>query len=189
MEKDNLKRKKIIQYALRIVLLVIISFTFGLTVYMWNAKKMNNDLMPMPLKFSIGYVKTGSMQPNLNINDLIIVVKTNDYEVDDIIVYQSHGELIVHRIVAIDGETITTKGDNVETNDTPIKYDQVKGEVVKSFSKLGYVAKLFSSTVSKLCLLAAAVILLVLSYRKEKETEDQKIEALKEEIRKLKENL
>ena len=84
----NEKRKKIIQYAMRIVLLIIISFTFGLTVYMWNAKKINNDLMPMPFKIAIGYVKTGSMQPNLNINDLIIVVKTNDYEVDDIIVYQ-----------------------------------------------------------------------------------------------------
>ena len=185
----NEKRKKIIQYAMRIVLLIIISFTFGLTVYMWNAKKINNDLMPMPFKIAIGYVKTGSMQPNLNIDDLIIVVKTNDYEVDDIIVYQSCGELIVHRIVSINDKTIITKGDDVDSKDAPISYDQVKGEVVKSYPKIGTLAKLFSSSTSKIILLAAAIVLLVLSYRKEKENDDKEIEALKEEIRKLKENI
>ena len=75
--------------------------------------------------FSSGYFKyyaiaiaTGSMSPNINVGDVVIIKKTKDFESinpGDIIVYDYHDHLIVHRLVnklKVDGKYyFYTKGD------------------------------------------------------------------------------
>lgn len=196
MKKINLKEikisdetKKIIQYVLRIILIVIISVVFGLTVYSWNARSLRGDIFPMPFKIGIGVVMTGSMDPTITADDLIIVKKTNDYDIDDIVVYQSEGILIVHRIIRIEGEMIITQGDANDGEDAPIKKDQIKGEVIKTYDRIGDFIKMIKSPIGIIIILGSAVLLLVLSYRKEKETEDNKLNSIKDEILKLKKEI
>jgi len=80
--------------------------------------------------FRIGIVRSGSMEPALMTDDLVIVRRFGGLETGDIVVYESQGQKIVHRIVSMDGNKIVTKGDANNTADDPIDIRQVRGAVV-----------------------------------------------------------
>ena len=189
IKKQLNETKKIIHYILRIMLIVIISIVFGLTIYTWNAKSLKGDVFPMPFKIGYGVVLTGSMNPTITEDDLIVVKRTNDYQVDDIVVYQSNGQLIVHKIIKVEGEMITTKGDANNTPDEPINVKQIKGEVIKIHNGIGNLIKFIKSPTGVIMTLGTSVFLLILSYKKEDEKEDEKIKSIKEEILKLKKEM
>ena len=73
---------------LRALLIIVISVTIGLTVYTWNARRMFHNELPMPFGVGAAIVLTGSMEPTLNVNDLVIVKKTDNIEIGDIVVFQ-----------------------------------------------------------------------------------------------------
>ena len=189
MEKMSVKTKKIIQNVIRVLLLFIISLIIGITVYSVNAKSLRGDQMPMPFGIGISVVLTGSMEPTISTNDLIIVRETNDYEVNDIVVFQDHSSLVVHKIIRIDGEEIVTKGDANDTEDAPISVKQIKGEVVSIIPFFGLMVKFIKSPIGIVLILAGAIVLLRLSYKKEKEEKDSDLNKIKDEIRKLKEEM
>ena len=169
MKKMSVKTNKIIQNVVRVLLLFVISLIIGITVYSFNVKSLKGDQMPMPFKIGISVVLTGSMEPTISVNDLIIVKETNDYEVGDIVVFQDHSSLVVHKIIRIDGEEIVTKGDANDTEDAPISVKQIKGEVVSIIPVLGLIVKFIKSPIGIVLILAGAIVLLRLSYKKEKE--------------------
>lgn len=189
MKEQIFKKSKIKKYLFlitRIFLFIIISFIIGISVYTWNAKKIKGDIFPMPFNIGISVVLTGSMEPTIDTNDLIIVKKTNDYQVNDTIVYQLGNSLIVHRIINIEEDTIITKGDANNTEDSPINISQIKGEVVIKINGLGLVIKFLKSLYGKLLILLIAILLIYYSYKIERKEEQEKIKLLKEEIQKLK---
>ena len=49
-------------------------------------------------------VLSGSMEPTLSVDDLVIVRAAEDYAVGDVVVYQSGHSLVIHRIVAMSSE-------------------------------------------------------------------------------------
>lgn len=189
MKKMSVKTNKIIQNVVRVLLLFVISLIIGITVYSFNVKSLKGDQMPMPFKIGISVVLTGSMEPTISVNDLIIVKETNDYEVGDIVVFQDHSSLVVHKIIRIDGEEIVTKGDANDTEDSPITIKQIKGEVVSIIPVLGLIVKFIKSPIGIVLILAGAIVLLRLSYKKEKEEKDSDLNKLKDEIRRLKEEI
>ena len=71
------KKKQLI---FRLILFVIISAILGVGIYTMNAKMLMNDMMPMPLGVGMGVVVSGSMEPELSIDDVIFVVKDKDIE-------------------------------------------------------------------------------------------------------------
>ena len=182
-------KKKFLFYILRILLIIIISLTLGLSVYNWNNKTLKGDVLPMPFKYGMAVVLTGSMEPRLSEDDLIIIKETNDYKIDDIVVFQDRYTLVVHRIISIDGDTVITKGDANDSEDAPIKIDQIKGEVIKDYANVGKIVKAVKSPAGVIVLIAGAVILLRLSYKKENQSKDDNLKDIKEEIRKLKEEI
>ena len=182
--------KKVFTYIFRIVIFLVISIVLGLTIYTMNARKVTGQKLVMPFNKTIAFVWTGSMEPTIGVNDLIVVEKTNDYEVDDIVVYQSGDTLIVHRIYSIDGEIVRTVGDNNDGSlDDPINIKAIQGEVIDIIPFWGLVLKLLRSPISIVIMISLSIILLVLSYKKEKQENSQKIESLKEELEKLKQEL
>ena len=65
----------------------------------------------MKTVFFIGYVPTLSMEPTLKKGDLIFGVRIfNDLQTGDIIVFTKDGTVMVKRIAAVAGETITVEG-------------------------------------------------------------------------------
>lgn len=171
---------------LRTVLLVVISLVLGVNIYLWNASNLVGDQMPMPFGYGAAVVLSGSMEPELSVDDMILVHDTGDYAVGDIVVYQSHGSLVVHRVVATDNATLTTRGDANNTDDEPIELTAVKGEVVGVLPGMGSLVRALKTPWTFLALLAVAILGLELSFRKEKQKGDEDLDKIKEEIRRLK---
>lgn len=182
--------KRIIQYIIRILIFVVISLVIGLTFYTINARRVTGNKLVMPFNKTIAVVLTGSMEPTITVDDLIVIEKTNDYQVDDIVVYQSGNMLVVHRIVFIDGDLITTCGDaNDGTLDKPINVSAINGEVVDIIPFLGLVLKFLKSPIGLMIIISCSVLLLVLSYKKEKKENEENLDSIKQEIEKLKKEI
>lgn len=171
----------------RAAVLVLVSLVLGMNLYSWNARSLTGNALPMPFGYGAAVVLSGSMEPAIMTDELIIVKAQESYETGDIVVYQSGRMLVVHRIVNMDGETATTRGDANNTDDAPIAISQIKGRVIGHIPGVGSLVRLMKTPVATILLIAAAVLTVELPYRKEKEKKDAELERIKEEIRRLKE--
>ena len=169
----------------RTLLLVLISCILGLNLYLWNARSLTRNQMPMPFGIGASVVLSGSMEPALSVGDLLIVKEAETYQTGDIVVYQSGSMAVVHRIVDIGPETATTRGDANNANDDPIPVSAIKGRVAAAIPMVGYIVWALKSPAGILCTLAAAVLLVELSFRSGKAQKEAEKEKLKAEIRQL----
>lgn len=172
---------------LRTLFLIAVSLVLGINIYNWNAKSLTGNVLPMPFGYGGAVVLSGSMEPTIMTDELIIVKAEDSYAEDDIVVYQSGRVLVVHRIMEIDGETVTTRGDANNVDDAPVSLDHIKGRVIAHIPHMGALVRALKSPVATIILIAAAVLTVELPYRKEKEKKDEELERIKEEIRRLKE--
>ncbi len=122
--------KNIILDIIIVVLIVSIIFSF-----------MNRN-KPVPF---MGYyfftVMTGSMQNTLQVGDSIISKKVDTYKVGDIVTYKLDNAYVTHRIVKIEGDKVTTKGDANQLNDPAIKKNQILCKFVYKSKWLNFLVK------------------------------------------------
>lgn len=178
-------KKKLFKTILRYIALTIAGAVVGVGIYSAVSASAFGSF-PMPFGYGAAVVMSGSMEPELSVGDLIIVKDTGDYEVDDVVVFNSGGTRIVHKIVSIDGDEITTQGTANNTEDAPIGKDAIYGEVVAELSGVGHVVDLLKNPIVFLSIAALVVVLCELSIRREKEEKAKDIDAIKKEINKLK---
>jgi signal peptidase len=169
----------------RSVLLIFVSLIVGVNIYLWNARSLMGNALPMPFGYGTAVVLTGSMEPTIMVDDLIFVREQDSYALDDIVVYQSGTVPVVHRIVEISDESVTTRGDANNVDDESIPVEAIKGEVVAAIPWLGYGVWALKSPVAVIVMLAAAVFLIEASFRTGKAEKEAEKEKLKEEIRAL----
>ena len=117
--------KKVIYYVITVFIsLVIIINIFSL---------LNLSLFG----FRVFKVASGSMRPYLDVGDIIIIKKSNVYKIEDVITYKEGDKsFVTHRVVSIDDNGITTRGDTNNTDDKPVKDDEILGKVVCRFRYL-----------------------------------------------------
>ena len=115
-------KKKQGKKALKIIAAVLGALLALYCAYYLIAAIAFGDSMPMPLGVGVAVVLTGSMEPELSANDLIVVVRSSGYKLDDVVVYSTGGTPVVHRVIEIDGEhgVLTTQGDANNVADTPV---------------------------------------------------------------------
>lgn len=77
-------------------------------------------------------VKTGSMEAKIHVGDYILILKKNRYDIGDVITFASNNSYVTHRIVRIDGDKVTTKGDANNTEDETISSSNIIGKVILS---------------------------------------------------------
>ena len=111
--------------------------------------------------YSFFIVISGSMEPNIHINDLIIIKNRSDYTINDIVTFKSNKSLVTHRIVRIDGEKIYTKGDSNNTEDEPITKDKIRGKVVFKLRGIGKVLEIITAPVTIVIFIAISAWLIV----------------------------
>ncbi len=167
------------------VLLVVVGLIFGISLYQWNAAGLVGDQLPMPLGFGTSMVLTGSMEPTLSAMDLVFVVKADAVDVGDVVVYQEHGSLVIHRVIAVADDHLITQGDANNTPDAPVAKEAVKGVMLFHIPAVGAVVRTLQQPAVTIILLLAAFFFIQRSYNKEKETEADEIDALQAEIRSL----
>lgn len=185
MSEKSAKKKKLLFSVLRITLLTMVAVVIGVNIYLWNARSLMGNSMPMPFGYGCAVVLSGSMEPALQIDDLIFVKKQDDFTVGDIVVFQDGDSLTVHRLLSIDGESAVTKGDANNVSDEPIATEQLIGCVVGRLPKMGIVTRFLKTPVGVLLLLGGALLLTEMSFRTDRKAGDEKVEQLKAEIRRL----
>ena len=98
-----MKNKKL-KNILRLVVLVILGAVIGVNAYLMNANNLVGNKLPMPFGYGAAVVLSGSMEPEFSKGDLIIVKETDDFDLNDIVVFESGNSLVVHRVVGMGKE-------------------------------------------------------------------------------------
>lgn len=183
---NNLTRKKSrLNTLLRAALILFAGLTTGLCLYVVNVSVFTGDRMPMPFGYGAGIVLSGSMEPELRVDDVIIVHRETSYQVGDVVVYRSGRSAVVHRIVQVSGSDVITKGDANNAADEPIRLSDINGKVVARIPRAGTVVDYIRSPLGVILVLGAAIALLELSFRDEKRRGQRDIERIRAEIEEL----
>ena len=122
--------KKVVNIIKRITDIILIILIVVLALITIN-NHLNKESVTNIGDYYVFYVASGSMEPTLNVGDVIINKRTNDYEIGDIITYKKNNNYITHRIVEINENEIITQGDNNKTKDNPIDRSSIKCEYYK----------------------------------------------------------
>ena len=126
-------------------------------------KRLKGDQCPTVLGFGTAVVITGSMKPEINENDLIVIHEEDSYEVDDIITYRGNTTPVTHRVIEKGsdeiGEYYVTQGDANNTSDGKIYSERVVGKVVLVLDGVGGV-QMFLSTPAGFMLLTLSMLFL-----------------------------
>ncbi len=130
-KRTSIKLKKIYNTAIIVFMVIVIG--------------LSSDLLP----YWISVVGTGSMQPTINIGDIIIVDKIiakrlDKLKVGDILVFRIKDNIYTHRIIGISEKngmySISTKGDRKgnAVDNWIVNNDDVVGVVKQKIPYLGY---------------------------------------------------
>ena len=181
------KSKRAGSIIFRIVLIVIAGLTVGFAVFSWNASGLVGNQLPMPFGFGVSVVMSSSMEPVLHVNDLVFVKEADTYQKDDIIVFQDGGMLVIHRIIEIGEDTVTTQGDANNAADEPISPDVIKGKLLFKIPFIGAIFKFIKTVPGTLLILAVAVFFLYRSRAKERASDNKELDDIVREIHRLRE--
>lgn len=173
---------------LRRLILALLGLLMGLQIYFVNAGRVMGDPLPMPFGYGAAVVLSGSMEPTYSAGDLLIVKKTDHYQTGDIVVYQTGRNLVVHRIIDMNGETVTTQGDANNAPDESFTVSQIKGISVGSIPFVGTWFRILKTPVGLMAAFLCTIFLIEVSFRKQSDTDAAELEKLKEEIQRLKQD-
>ena len=153
-------------------------FLFSLLTYnivLISQSIITPDKTPSFFGIKTYVIVSGSMQPELDVGDMVVVKEMNDSElnVGDIISYRNGQSIITHRIHKIyykDGQkNYITKGDYNNIEDSIIlTIDSIEGKVINKLSGIGNIALFLQS---KYSIIAIVIIffLYLLSIKNKKE--------------------
>lgn len=170
----------------RTAVLLLLGLVLGLNLYLWNARNLVGNAMPMPFGYGAAVVLSGSMEPTFSAGDLIIVMEPDALAVGDIVVYQDSGSLVVHRIIAMDGEILTTQGDANNAPDSPVSASAVKGKVLFWIPYVGNIVNVLKTPAGIIGVIAAAIALIELPRRREQKKDEETRQQIIDEILRLK---
>lgn len=170
---------------LRRGVLILLGILLGVSIYSANARNILGNQLPMPFGYGLANVLSGSMEPTFSKGALLLVQDTRNVKEGDIVVYQSQGELIVHRIVRVKENIIVTQGDANNVADIPFRKDQIKGKVIGWVPYFGSISQIFRKPLVIILTILLAILLMERSFREERHADNEEIEAIKAEIRRL----
>lgn len=112
---------------------------------------------------------TGSMEPTINVNSLILIKEQKSYKVNDIITFKSKNSYVTHRIVSIEEDKVITKGDNNNTEDKPISKKDIVGKLVRELKVYGFIMYLLSNPITWALIISIFLISLSINGNKERQ--------------------
>ena len=168
--KENLERrrkkvetsKNIIAIITYIILIPIILYNIIIIIKAAN----NSEEIPSVFGIKTFVIISGSMEPKLNIGDIVIIkkVEENELQENDIISFRSGESVITHRINKIIIEDTgkikyETKGDNNNTADrTFVKFEDIEGKQINKIPYIGNVTLLLKNKITIIIILLVMYI-------------------------------
>ena len=127
--------------------------------------------------YDIYLVRSESMKPAINMGDMVITGPLNgplsgEVKPGSIVTYHRGEELVTHRVLSVDGDTLVTKGDAMEDPDPRrVTLSEVKAVYLFRIPSLGYVSNFIRTKLGWLLVIVipatALVALLIRQIRKE----------------------
>lgn len=129
-------------------LLLLMLAVIGCNLYLLVERIVYKENYPSIFGYSTAVVVSGSMEDEIHIDDLVVIHRDEQYNLGDIITYDSGKSLVTHRIVGKTAEGFETKGDanNIKDAD-PVKEEQILGRVVKVIPGVGKVLYFLGSPI------------------------------------------
>lgn len=153
----SVKIKDIIEYV--IVFLVIFINVFLITKSVKNPNKTPDFFGKKAF-----VIVSGSMIPEIEVGDIVIINDTQDVRINDIIAFRRDSNVIVHRIISkmeVNGKTMyQTKGDNNNIPDTElVDVSDIEGIYI---NKIPYVGKLLMFLYNNLAIVVVVIVLILI---------------------------
>ena len=166
MVTDKSKTLKILKKV--IVELIIFVLCVIAIIVIWGFVQLNvqkKDYINI-FGYSVFSTETGSMSPTMEKGDIVIIKIGDEIREKDIITYKKENVFITHRIEKINEDSIIAKGDRNNTEDEPIKKDDIIGRVVFIINDVEVWKKVFTdiNVIIPICITVILFILLV-SYK------------------------
>ena len=161
------KKKKTFNRIMSAVTTVVLVLLIVLLLFMFIARASGNSFSLFGFNFF--RVQSGSMEPTLQIGDLIMVQKTSakDSHKGDIVSYKADegemdGNIVTHRVITEprsqgDGYILLTQGDANDLPDPEITSDQLIGKYVTTLWLMG---KLYSFFLTPVGLVTMIVVII-----------------------------
>lgn len=128
--------------ALLLLCLGVWAALLACNLYVILQERITGETRPGPGGFFTAVILSGSMEPALQVNDLIVTRAQADYAVGDVITFRSDASLVTHRIVGETAEGFVTQGDANNAPDAgAVPAAQIMGRVVARIPGLGLLSR------------------------------------------------
>lgn len=156
--------------AVFVTLMVVILLING---YLLAAKLIFKNDLPKVFGYVQIIVISGSMQPAINVGDLLIIKEQSCYQANDIITFHSDQNLVTHRVIEVSNDGINTQGDANNVADEPVPLSAVEGKMVLLIPGAGNLILFLKSPLGILLMLAFLFLIIEVPFwierRKQKE--------------------
>lgn len=122
----------------KVIIQVMFWFSIIFLILVFYLKFFSKKQNIQPFGVTMLKVSSNSMRPEFEKGDIIFIKKQENYEIGDIITYQTKdNNLVTHRVIEKYGNDYITKGDsnNIE-DEEKIKPEQIKGKLIIKIKKL-----------------------------------------------------
>ena len=157
------------------ILIIFLSVVLLLNLYLFAMQVIFGKQLPKLFGMAQIIVVSGSMEPAVQVGDLLVIREQDRYEDGDIITYRSEQSLITHRIISVKENSIITQGDANNVADAPITPSQVEGKMLLRVPGLGRAILFIKTPIGILAALVSGLILIAISIiadRKKKPEQD-----------------
>lgn len=137
-------------------------------LYTAGARYITGEPQPDVFGWSWAVVISGSMEPEISVNDLIIVHAQDTYRVGDIITYKSGSSVVTHRVIEKSNGCYTTQGDSNNTPDDPVPEAAVVGKVAAVVPQVGLALEYMRTPIGMTCLVLLGLLIVEIPYLTEK---------------------
>jgi signal peptidase len=148
----------------RAVFMAIMIAILLINGYLLAAKLIFKNDLPKLFGFAQIIVISGSMEPAVDVGDMLIIREQSSYKVNDIVTYHSNNNLITHRVVDVSDATIYTKGDANNVTDEPVSLAAVEGNVVLLIPGVGNLLLFLKSPLGILLMLVVLFLLIEIPF-------------------------
>ncbi len=194
INKRKKKTKKVKNKIIALVYILLIPIlTYNIILILQSI--INPKETPSFLGIKTYVIISGSMQPNINIGDIVVVKKVdiNELQVEDIISYRKGKDVITHRINKIETKdkevVIKTKGDSNNVEDSyEITQESIEGKVVKIIPNIGKLNLLLQNKMIIIIILLTIFLMYSRNIKTQKRKNIRRLKRLEYEEQQDKEN-
>lgn len=180
------KKKKVLKTAVWCVEAVLIVTILYAAIFTAVVKIKNPFGVAMPFGYGSSLVLSGSMEPEISTDDLVIIKRTRELNVGDIILYNTGRNNVLHRITDINGDIITTQGDANNMEDEPFSKSAVLGVYIGKIPEGGKIVRFVTNPPFVMAVVFVFMVASLTWMFVEEKRENNKLERIRTQIESIK---